>query len=213
MLKHTLLLIVILLYSKANAQTDWVLTKQSDGIKVYTKPTVSGFKAYYGIDTIKATLIQCANLIMDLPTTAKWSQNCVHAEVIKNESPILKYEYFQTDLPFPISDRDVLFKATLTIDTINHVVIKQLKSAPDYIARNADYLRIEDIHGKWQFKAIENDQIEVIYEMYPNPSGKLPSWLVNMMVVQEPFESLEQLKIDIKNEKYNSIEDYNKFMN
>ena len=47
------------------------------------------------------------------------------------------------------------------------------------------------------------DLSKVTYQNRAHPGGSLPSGLVNMTVVKMPFVSLQKMKAQLKNPKYN----------
>jgi ribosome-associated toxin RatA of RatAB toxin-antitoxin module len=63
-------------------------------------------------------------------------------------------------------------------------------------------VRIKNMTGKWQLTPVENNKVKVVYEMNIDPGGKIPKWLVNAMLVDIPFNTLQKLRSIVKEAKY-----------
>jgi len=48
--------------------------------------------------------------------------------------------------------------------------------------------------------------VEVLYQVHSEPGGNLPSWLVNSIVVSQPFYTLVKMKKMITRPKYRNAE-------
>ena len=41
---------------------------------------------------------------------------------------------------------------------------------------------------------VDNGQVQVIYQVHNEPGGKIPSWLVNSIVITQPYNTLKNMK-------------------
>lgn len=211
-MKELLSIAFVVLNLLVYGQKDWTLAKEKNGIKVYTKTSDSGFKSYRGITTIESSLQQCFNLLQDAEQTSNWSPSKDEFKVIKQVNDIEWIEHLKTDLPFPVKDRDIIYQINFEFSADQKSFTKVVTGKPELLPIDEDYERIQQINGFWKITELENGQIELFHEMTTNPGGSLPSWLVNMKIVDEPFTALEAFIKDIKIERYNNPDNYLKHL-
>ncbi|MCH7534986.1 MAG: hypothetical protein IH948_04465, partial [Bacteroidetes bacterium] len=76
----------------------------------------------------------------------------------------------------------------------NGTIMYSFMSSPDFIKETEDFVRIRDARGKWQFIQKDGEKIEVIFQFYGDPAGSLPIWLINMFIVDGPYNTLVNLR-------------------
>ena len=69
-----------------------------------------------------------------------------------------------------------------------------MKSAPNNLAEKKDVVRIRNAEGKWIFEDLKNGHIRVTYQFYGDPEGNIPSWIINLFIVDGPYDTLINLR-------------------
>jgi len=91
--------------------SDWKLEKNKNGIKVYSYAAKGeSLKQVKSNFTIKASLSCLLAVISDVPHYTDWISNCSKATLLKKISPTEQLYYSISDVPWPISNRDLVMK-------------------------------------------------------------------------------------------------------
>ncbi|MEQ9424276.1 MAG: START domain-containing protein [Cyclobacteriaceae bacterium] len=189
--------------SKAQADEQWVLEKQKKGIAVHTRiPAGERFKEFKATATINSSVESIVALLLDTEAAPQWYNHIESAKIIQQITDAEGIVYFHLNLPFPVTDRDMVSYVKYSYDSITGEVRSIVESRHDAIPRHNKVIRIEKIYGSWSFKPIEPGKTELVYQYFTDPKGNIPAWAVNMFIVDEPFKSLENMREFVQQEKY-----------
>jgi len=182
---------------------NWVLEKDKDNIRIWTRDTeTSNIKSFKAVTIVSASVAQLASVLNDVGAYPEWMANLESTEILKEISKNECYYYFEVEAPWPVSNRDnvVHFKLTNNYETKGFKV--DVIGDADYIAEKQDIVRILKSIGTWEITPIEKGKTEVVFEYAADPGGKLPAWAINIFIVDGPFKTLSNLKEFVKQEKY-----------
>jgi len=181
---------------------DWELVKDEDGIKVYTRSIEdSKIKEFKGVTNIKSSIDSLLAVLNDTEASHKWVHNCKDPLKLSQISFSEGYIYQVINFPFPAQDRDIILHSKIDQDPDTKEVTVNLKSVPDYISET-NKVRITKSTGSYNLKPVSNDTIEVTWNHHTEPSGSIPKWLVNSLLIDTPFETLRNLRKIVQEEKY-----------
>lgn len=193
-MRFTLVYWLLLLPAFASAQ-DWELRKNEDGIKVYTKKvSTSSFDAFKAEMEIKASVQDVVKLLKDIEHYDRIFPDMAESKLLKMEGDSTQIQYTRTDVPWPVSDRDGIYKMTFREDKKTGGVSTFARSVPDYLPEKEDAVRIQASTSSWRIYPVAEGKIHVEYEVQADPGGSIPDWLANSAVVDVPFETFEMLK-------------------
>lgn len=191
------------LISAGEKTTEWDLVKDKDGIKVYTREVAgSPLKEYRGVVQVRTSLESLIALYYDPEACSEWIHNCKSAKVLKELSPTEKYIYSENEAPWPVSNRDLVFRAVITQNPDSKEVLITEEGVPNYIPENSCCIRIPEMKSYWKFTPLSSGVVEVTWQSHSNPGGRLPNFLVNSVVVDMPFETLSKMKEIVQRKKY-----------
>lgn len=196
--------------SSYKGTSDWALEKQDQGITIFSRSIEgSTFKEFKATVTIDTTIDAIVAVFQDPNAFTQWVHQCSHAEVIKQPSFLEIYVYQISDMPLLVSDRDIVIK-----DVFNYS--KDYKtwtinvSTADHLVPVTDNVRITESRGTYQLQENDEGQVDLTWYQHADPGGALPSWLVNSLIVDLPFHTLNNLRELSTQEKYrNSKIGYN----
>ena len=189
---YFILTFVLFVCSSFIAESKWEIAKNKDGIKVYTrKAEGSNIKEFKAISYVTTDMHLLVDLIENVENYPSWQANISTSKILKKVNKLEKYFSSSTDMPWPITDRDMVMysKKLITEDIITF----NIEGMPQYIDEKEGYLRLPEIKGKWQFEKQDDRKIKVIYQFYGDPGGNLPNWLINAFIVDGPFETLSNI--------------------
>jgi len=185
--------ITLPLMDNTSIDSEWELEKNKNGIKVYTRQIEGAkIKEFKAVTTVTSNMEALGSIIDEVSEYTEWQANISSARILEQVNQNEQYLYFTTDVPWPIKDRDVVVYSKKTIN--NGTLTYTLKGIPDHFKEDEDFLRIRDAKGKWQFVPKGNGKFEVLYQFYGDPAGSIPNWIINMFIVDGPYETLMGLK-------------------
>jgi len=181
--------------ASTSSAAEWVLDKQADGIDVYTRPVPgSGIKEFKGTAEVEASLDSVLLILRDSDGFKNWFPNTPESKLLAREDGV-GYQYSVMDAPWPVSDRDNVFRSVTERDEDSGVVVIHVTAAPDYHPEQADRVRVRKANGSWKLEPLDGERTRVTFIMHLEPGGGIPKWLVNARVVATPFEALTNLRI------------------
>jgi hypothetical protein len=197
---YLILSFLVFCFSNAFGQGKWELKKDEDGIQVFTRKAAKGnikeLRVVCELDATKAQLISTLENIEDYNS---WVYSNKKSKILKMITPQNIIYYTQSHLPWPIRDRDLVVE--LNIVPTPEVLNVQAKSLPDYLPKNADYIRVPYSLAVWRVTQAPDNKLKVDYTFSVDPGGAIPSWLVNATLTIGPYNSFAKLREILKAQK------------
>mgnify|MGYP005644075015 CR=1 FL=1 len=209
----TLLLIHLPLTAVAAETTgsenkNWNLKRDRDSVQVYTR-NVDGSP----YDAIRATTIMenirlssLVALIMDVEACPNWADRCAESSIHEYISETEQMIYSLNDLPFPVKNRDVLTHTKWSQDPETYAVYLISNATNGIIEEVKGTLRLTEASVSWHFLPQEDGSIQVVNEAHINPGSALPGWIINMLLVETPFETMKAFREEVTSPKYADAE-------
>lgn len=178
----------------ATADTDWELAKDAEGIKVYTREVdgwdVEEFKVI-SVFAVKRYLVY--NAIIDVVNYPNWYPDIIESEVCKKVSDTEFYCYSKLDIPWPSDDRDGECHIKVTHNKEQKTTLIEMNVCAKYKPEQDGYIRMTKGKGFWKLTS-KGEGTVVHYQYLSDPGGSIPSWLINMFIVDNPFNTMKALK-------------------
>ncbi|MCU0422100.1 MAG: START domain-containing protein [Bacteroidia bacterium] len=178
-------------------QQKWKLVKNSQGIQIYTSSSpefpVKGIRAELELETDMRTLLQ---VIMEVEKYPEWVYACKETSIIKKGTNEVLF-YYVTDAPWPVSDRDQVSQFNLT-HKADGVVEIQSHTVDGIVKENEDRIRIKQSKAFWRFTPIGANKIKGEYQLFFNPAGLVPAWLINLFVTEGPYQTFIEMRKRLK---------------
>jgi ribosome-associated toxin RatA of RatAB toxin-antitoxin module len=181
----------------------WELKKNENGISVYTRGAEdSDFKELKSVVVLKTSLSSIVALLNDFESYPQWVFRCGKSSTLKRISETEVMHYQTVTAPWPVDNRDFVVDVKLTQDQVTKVVVIKSESKPDYIPEAKDHVRIKKFRASWTLTPLKDGSVEVTYQLLVDPSGYVPAWIINLAVVDGPYETSLHLKDWVKKDKY-----------
>jgi len=185
---------IFLLTGSAGAMGDWELDKQENGIDIYTRPVEgSGIKEFKGTADVAADVDAVLQVLRDSDRFKDWFPNTADSRLLAREGNVT-HQYSVMATPWPISNRDNVFRSELTRDEATGVVDIVVAAAPDFYPVQEGKVRVRKANGMWRLEPIAPGKTRVTFRMHLEPGGGIPEWIINARVVASPFEALTNLR-------------------
>ena len=192
----SLVIVLCLLAFPSYAQLPvWELKKDVDGIKVFTgRLNDSKLKAIRVECMVNASLGQLAALLLDSRAHVKWVYSTRVSQTVKTISDHHLLYYSEMDMPWPITDRDVVIDLKLTQDPDTRILTVKATAVQGNVEEKKDMVRVTKSNVTWTVTPLGNDQVKIEYVAFADPGGLVPSWAVNMFCTKGPFETFKSLR-------------------
>ena len=183
------------------SQAEWVLNRDTDGIKVYSKE-VEGyqFKSFKAITSINGSIHDFVFTLADIANFPKWGHQIKSAKILEKTGDTLQIYYSIAKAPFPYKDRDGIYLNRFKWNSDAKTLIVEIEVLTDYLDHDDNYIRVKG-YGYWKTVLVSENKMEVTFSMQIDPGGSIPSWLANLFVDGTPFNTLLNLKNTIEASK------------
>lgn len=198
-------------------EAEWEEISCRNGIRVLSREMPgSDIIAFRGIVTINADIGTIINVINDKQRRKEWVDRLMESSTLKQDSSLESIEYTKISCPWPISDRDFVFKSTTYIDEEKGQVVMDMNSV-DYPAMPPaeGVVRGETRHSVYTLMRIEDGITMVEVEFYGDPKGWIPVWVANVFQKRWPEITLTRLRRQAARKEvrdsyayYNNLSDY-----
>lgn len=192
------LLTALLLPPAARAEgAPWTLERDRDGIVIHTRPVAgSGIDEFRGTALVPAPVDAVRAVLRNVDDFELWFPNTSESRLLSREANV-QLQYTVIDAPWPVSDRDNVFRSETTRDPSTGVVRIAVTADPDRQPEQPDRVRVRHARGEWLLEPVAPEQTRVTFTMHLEPGGGVPDWLLNVRVVETPFEALTNLRAQL----------------
>lgn len=182
---------------------NWQLKKFENDISIYTRtPENSKYKELKAVYQIKTSLSSIIAVLNDFESFPKWVYRCEKSMALKKDSDNHIIRYQTVVAPWPVDNRDMILEVNSFQDKKTKIVYQKVNSIPDYIPLVKGHVRVREFRALWTLIPLKNGFVEVNYELLVNPGGNIPAWLVNLALVDGPFDTSVKMREMLMNEKY-----------
>jgi len=173
---------------------DWELKKQAEGIDVYTRPVAgSEIKAFKGEGIVRVEVAAIVALLRDASRFKDWFPDTGESKRLERDGDVT-YQYSVMTMPWPISDRDNIFRTVTTRDEATGRVEISVDAAPDSHPIQPGRHRVTHATGTWQLTPKAPQETHVAFTMHLEPGGGIPDWMVNARIVATPYGALVNMR-------------------
>ncbi|MCU7798669.1 MAG: hypothetical protein KZQ70_00650 [gamma proteobacterium symbiont of Lucinoma myriamae] len=210
-----MLLLIMFLFTfetLASSQYDWNMVRDEDGIQVYLKEFwADHIKSFRGVIHINASVDSLLAVIMDIDACTDWVHRCKSPLLLFRKSFSESYHYQVHQLPFPAHNREFIFHSKISRSAQTGVVRTQMKAIPEFCQQSVEacslipkssLVRVHHSHGYYLLEPIADNITRVTWTHHTNPEGHLPLWLVNHLIKEMPYRTLQGLRKKVFNHKY-----------
>ena len=177
------------------SEPEWELKKEKNNIKVFIRYSEgSNVKEIRVITSVKASVEELVETVYDIDSYPEWVSNLETAKILETVSEREIYYYYQADVPWPFSNRDDVMRFVMEENSDNEGVTIIISGHPDYIPEKDKIVRLTLNKGHWRFTPLLNGETEIDYIFFTNEGKGYPNWIINMFVVDGPFDMVSKLK-------------------
>lgn len=179
----------------------------SHGIKVWTYDIpnypLRGFRA---TTVVKSTLGGLVNLIQDTDSVKDWVYHVNKIDLIKRDD-VQQTFLIHAEVGFwPLKDRDAYIQGRVTQDPKTLVVSIDSSNVPAGVyPEDKHFIRMPDMLGHWELRPLGQGMVQVTMAGRADPGGNIPKFLVNLLIQENPYNTLLGLKKMVVQDKYQKV--------
>lgn len=203
--KWLILSAVLLLFSGiTQANPDWQLLSADAGITL-EKRELPG-KPYHQFRAqmiVPVPMDPLLAIFEDPSYCTQWLHDCRQSKTVQQINPRERIDYTVIDAPFPLNDRDMYIRSSVSYDSQNEIITINLRGVESH-AEQPGRVRVLDLQGHWRFRQLNDQQLRVDYLIYNNPQVT-PASLVNASMPGNIFNTFKKLRALASSEQFRHI--------
>ncbi|MFT4518238.1 MAG: hypothetical protein ACI9JM_000619 [Halioglobus sp.] len=192
--------LLLAMTAAATAATDeqWQLANEDPRIFLYTRSIAdSPFTAVKASMVVHGSSEKVASVFGDGNGCSEWRGMCKSSKLLGEPSETERYVYLVLDLPWPISDRDLVLHSVSELDAETKSLTVNLNSAEGKHPLTK-HVRAKS-NGSYVIRAVDEKNVEITYEMHVDLGGELSPGMINSRLVTSTFEDMERLLALVEN--------------
>ena len=190
-----ILIYILSFLSISFAEEDWQLVSVKDGITSTRKNIVdSPLFAFRGEADVPDSLGALSAVLLKDDIGPEWVDLMNLSKSLRIEGPYSKVIHQGYDLPWPIQDRDYLMREVANYNQETKVFTLMFESIEDPILpKQSCCIRAKTYRTFWRLSVNPDNTTHVEVEVYTDPKGSLPAWLINLIQKDWPYNTISGL--------------------
>ena len=195
-------LISVAIAPRADAP-DWRFEKSQDGVEMYSR-AVEGWsiREIRGVTTVAGRLAAVAAIVDDISALPELNDIVSEARVVERDSETSYRFYCAMGMPWPVSDRDIVYQRTIAQDAKTLVVTISDRAIEGTVPARKGFVRMLKADQTWTLTPGTDGEIRVELRVLADPAGPIPSSIVNAMSSSAPLKTLQRLRRAASSLKY-----------
>ena len=190
-----IILIIAALKVNPVAAQPWNFAKEEAGIRIYTRKEIGhSIKSYKGEATIRASAVKVIAMLEDIHHTDWWDKSVRIERIISYEKNRSARYYLVYELPWPVTDRDLAVEVRVEQDLRNRTTRIIAGPLTGLVPERDDRVRIKAYAQSWTVKESGPEQCHVVLEGFADPSGSVPDWIINSIIVDTPLKLIREVR-------------------
>ena len=179
----------------------WEEVDNYGGITIYRKEVPgTPVLAYKGVGVLDAPIGKLLSVSVDSLRKPEWMPRLDAIKLVKQVSPVERIEYIHLKSPWPLKDRDLVYRAIMETDVAARKITLKIASIDEPSCPETDKcVRAHLYSGTFVFTPVENGtKTRMEAEGHTDPRGSIPKWIVNLYQKRIPRQSIEGLMKQVK---------------
>lgn len=191
---NRLFFIFLLLISHPSFSQTWKLEKDKDNIRVYTADSKNNsFKLVRVEATLPGTYSKLIAILTNVNNFSDWIYHNKFCRLIKKITAYDFIYYSEIEMPWPVSNRDVLIHLQIKTDSLPRFMTVTGRAESTIIPNIPGKVRVPRYNANWKITTPSSNKIHISYTLELDPGGSLPAWVVNSFAEKGPFGTFSNL--------------------
>lgn len=198
-----LIAMALLLLAGPLLAADWQPNReaaQRDQVATWTRE-VPGYsvKAFRGVVEVPQGPLAVMAVLTAVDTFPEWIFQAKGGHRL--DKGVGEYIYMTFHGIWPVSDRDVVLKNSLSQDA-NGAITLHSREAAGEMPKQEGYVRIPELDNSFVVTALADGWTRVEFSTFVDPGGKVPGWLANLVSNKAPLDTLNGLKAQLQKPRF-----------
>ncbi len=192
-------LLMLLFFSHKGHGQEWELKKDKKGIKIYVRQSESSkLKEYKAVMLIKTSMDKALKILTDGNNLWKWNHRTVESKIIKTISENEFIFWMKNNLPWPLKNRDHVSRIKVIHEERGSITMHINPETTHPVPQVKNTIRIKNFRGYWLLIP-QGEYLEITHQLYGDPAGSIPAWVMNSVITSGPYNSFLNLKELLEN--------------
>ena len=181
----------------ALSESQWELLAEEEGIKVERRERPeSPMPIFRGTGYVNVAWHSVLAFLNNVENNDTWMYGCTESRILERGELGTFTVYHRTGAPWPLWDRDVVIRTKLLRHPDGTFEVT-LQSIDDSRMPELDgIVRMPRLVGSYLLKP-EQHRTQIAFEIDVEPGGSVPIWLVKMVSLNLPLQTLRNLRAEV----------------
>ncbi len=188
------LLSLLLVLAPAFGADDWEEVSRYDNLTLFRKEIPGNpVLAYRIAGSVNAPIAKLVTVITDTPRKREWMNRIQEARVLHEYGPADRLEYIHVHCPWPVKDRDFVYRTGVELDRERHRIVIRYASVDDpKWPEVSENVRAFVFFGTFALTPSADGKSTLVEaETHTDPRGAIPKWIVNLYQKKIARQSLD----------------------
>lgn len=211
---HCAIILVVLMIAVAMTATakihlgEWKEVNSKDGIVGYTRMTsLTKVEEVKAVGVVEAPVAVIEAVLRDVEAEPQYMYKCAEARTVTlpglTATNDISQVYNRTSMPWPVSDRYVVVKSELMVDTkTGTLYVRARELTADYSRAPSGAVRVPLVRYIMIVTPLGESKSQVHYQVLSDPGGSLPTSVVNLFSNSMGVDTIAGLRKMVEMKKY-----------
>lgn len=178
--------------SAVSTEAEWELQKDNAGIQLFTRKVDSSpFLEVKATARISAPMEKLTEVFGDGSSCPTWRDSCKSSKILRQTSEDERFIYMILDMPWPVSDRDLVVRSLSTTNVEAQQTTVEIVSVEDEYPEQKYVRAVSRAH--YLMHRVAPGEIDFTYTVHVDLGGSISPGMVNSQLASTTFKEIEQL--------------------
>jgi hypothetical protein len=173
----------------------WTVIDRTRGLTISRRVQSNcSLPSFRGQGKIQGNVLQVLAVMLDLNAVERWAHGVTSSRSLKRIDARTHLVYLQSDLPWPVRDRDMIVRSVVEVVKPAEEFRVRLHCEPTAQPERDGFIRVQTCDSTLHLRKVDAGTTEVDYVMTLDPAGHLPRWSAELVTKSTPFKTLVALE-------------------
>lgn len=185
------------------ATTQWTEAITDEGIVVYKRKRAgSAYEEVRAETKITAGVEDFIPVFKDPVNYKKWVYGTLESKQVSRAADLDFVFYGIFKIPWPFENRELFSRVEIHHDDKRKELTARLSNVASSSPVDTELVRVARFESLWKVKSAGTDKVDFSIEMYAEPGGNLPPFIVNLVLSRIQLWSMKNLR-DLMSQRKN----------
>lgn len=178
----------------------WETVAEEHGVLVMMRDVPGrSFPTIRTVAVIEQSIYDVLAVLSDVTRFPQWMQRCAEARRLSQRGELEYVTYSRTEAPWPVSDRDAVYHAKVTVHLEQKLVMVRFRAVknPRVPARDG-IVRLANLKGYYGLKVLGPRRTQIDYELNADPGGWIPTWVGKITARRAVIDTIRALRRQVR---------------